>query len=220
MPTPGEEDSSDESFSLQSTEQSSRASNLYQPLPGSAPSSKREGHQPHLPRTRQSGNSSAVVSYSSNSPVPSGYSVIMRQNVDISPLQSLEDIPEVSEEEEERESGDEIQAGYSVIRKEDMDSYVRDDVSSEGEKEGERRDSRGSNEEMRTGEGEGNNEEEPFGQSGEHDCEQKGLGDHVSVGVEEGDWDSSRRNEDIGVIPYDNSKWERPRMPTPPILHN
>ena len=227
MSTPGEEDSGGENFSLQSTDQSSRASNLYQPLPGSAPDNGREGHQPRLPRT---GNSGARVSYSSNSPVSSGYSIIMRQNVDISPTQSLEDIPEVSEEEEEVGSGDEFQAGYSVIRKEDMDSYVSEDVSDE-EEERQREallyslDTRGSNE----GRGERNNEEEPFSRSGESGYGQRGqelLGNHMGISVEEGERDrddgedSSGRNEeeDIGVV--ENSGWERPRMPTPPALHN
>ena len=80
-------------------------------------------------------------SFTAGSHLEPGYSVITRQNMDISPAHSLEDIPEATEEEEKEEEEEEEEveeevgggyvAGYSIIRKEDVDAYVSDGVSEE-----------------------------------------------------------------------------------------
>lgn len=130
--TATDEDSGDENFS----NSSSRASKLYQPLPATVPDDTREQYQPRLLRTGQIQNSNSRAG--ATEPLSSEYSIIMRRDLDLTPAQSLEDIPEVSEEEEE---GGRDSAGYSMIRQEDMDTYVSEGVSEE-EEEGEQREER------------------------------------------------------------------------------
>lgn len=105
-------------------------SNLYERLPVD-----RSQQQPRIPRnlvTPSSSSTSPGQEQPTGEPLSSEYSVITHQNLDVNSSHSLEDILEESGEVEEVVGNAGIQAGYSVIRHEDIDAFV-----SEGESEGE-----------------------------------------------------------------------------------
>lgn len=191
MTTPGtatDEDSGEEYYSNSS-------SNLYQPLPAT-PDDTGEQYQLHLPRTRQTQNSSnhgARVNHTGSRPPSAEYSVIMRRNLDLqlTPSQSLEDILEVSDEDEEEEEGWRNRmtaAGYSIIRHEDMDDYVSEGTSEEEEGWINRMTAAGYST-IRQEDMEGTSEEEEGGRNritaGYSMIRQEDMDDHVSEGVSE-----------------------------------
>ena len=80
---------------------------------------------PRLPRARKL---QKVTGVATGQPLPAEYSIIMRQNLEVSPAHPLGDITEVSDEAEE----DGEDAGYSVIWQENMDGYLSEEMSEEG----------------------------------------------------------------------------------------
>ena len=95
--------------------------------------------RPRIPRNKHTTTSTSSSSSSSSPQLAysAEYSVIRRRSSDLSPAQSLEDILEASEEEErEAELSDVMDAGYHVIKQENMDAaYMSEAGVSEEEEE-------------------------------------------------------------------------------------
>ena len=115
-----------------------------------------------MPRLPRAGKPQKVTGVATGQPLPAEYSIIMRQNLEVSPAHPLGDITEVSDEAED----DGEDAGYSVIRQEDMGGYLSEEMSEEGcvSEEGEGVEGEGEegdvSEEGEEGEGKGGREEE------------------------------------------------------------
>lgn len=149
LPAADEEDDEDEGFTLYNPTYGT--SNVYQRLPTEDSSlyeelsangrSQQHHHQPDLIQTGQSqGDTHSAATGMQAGPllnISSKYSIIMRQDLDISPAQSLDDMQEASDEDEVQVggAGAPVVSGYNVIRKEYMDGYVSETASEEESRE-------------------------------------------------------------------------------------
>lgn len=112
------------------------APNIYEGLSTTkdpvGPASPGEDRVLHYPDSARTGQPPILLGRARNTETLSAeYSVITRQNLDLSPAHSLEDIQEASDEDEVggAEAPQVVESGYSMIRQEDMEGYVSEDMS-------------------------------------------------------------------------------------------